>query len=165
MRRHKPHPASAEEVQITRQGDDAIIEFVDASVLTTHLRLGPRVHDMTDREILDAFNCTLRDQAETAAGQEYVAVEIPPGKAQVDYFAAGDQWVPRGSVVRALIDDGGPDGEAVIHVDDVELSLQQFGRLLCTYAGWGMRIVFVPEDDLTQAPTLEIRDPGSDGDS
>ncbi len=73
--------------------------------------------------------------------------------------------MPRGSVVRALIDDSGPDGEAVIHVDEVELSLQQFGRLLCTYAGWGVRIVFVPEDELDRQPPLEIRDPESDTDS
>ncbi len=165
MRRQKPHPASADEVRIIRKGDDAIIEFVDPTITTTHLRLGPRVHDMNDREILDSFNRALRDHARTAAEQQYVAVEIPPGGAQVDYFAAGDQWVPRGSVVRALIDDSGPDGEAVIHVDEVELSLQQFGRLLCTYAGWGVRIVFVPEDELDRQPPLEIRDPESDTDS
>jgi hypothetical protein len=36
-------------------------------------------------------------------------VEIPKGKAQVKYFAAGDQWVPRGDVLRCVIEDGGPD--------------------------------------------------------
>jgi len=160
MRKHKPHPASADEVRITRAGDDAIIEFVDARITTTHLRLGPRVHDMTDREILDSFNKALRDHA--AAESDYIAVEVPPGCPQLDYFAAGDQWVPRGSVVRALVEDTGPSGEAVIHVDDVELSLEDFGRMLCTYAGWGMRIVFVPESDVGRQPSVEVRDPGDD---
>jgi hypothetical protein len=160
MRKEKPHPASADEVRITRVGDDAIIEFVDARITTTHLRLGPNVHDMTDREILDSFNQTLRDHAE--AEHAYVAVEVPPGKPQLDYFAAGDQWVPRGSVVRAVIDDAGPCGEAVVHVDDVELSLQDFGRLLCTFAGWGMRIVFLPENDIASQPPVEVRDPGDE---
>jgi len=160
MRKQKPHPAAADEVRITRLGEEAIIEFVDTNIATTHLHLGPCVHDMTDRQILDSFNRALRDNV--AAARDYVAVEIPPGKPQVDYFAAGDQWVPRGSVLRAWIDDSGPAGEAIIHVDTVELSLQQFGRLLCTYAGWGMRIVFVPEEDLVRQPPLEIRDPGTE---
>jgi len=38
--------------------------------------------------------------------------------------------VPRGDVLRCIIDDGGPKGEAVIHIDDQELSLREFGRLL-----------------------------------
>jgi hypothetical protein len=62
-------------------------------------------------------------------------------------------------VLRCVIDDGGPDGQAVIHIDDRPLSLPEFGRLLCTYAGWGMRITFVPEDALTEPPAIEVREP------
>ena len=75
---------------------------------------------------------------------------VPPGRPQIRYFAPGDQWVPRGGVLRCVIDDGGPDGEAIIHVDDQALSLAEFGRMLCTYAGWGMRIAFVPEDAIAE---------------
>jgi hypothetical protein len=46
----------------------------------------------------------------------------------------------------------------VIHVDDHELSWRDFGRLLLTYASWGMRIVFVPDDETTEAPIVEARD-------
>lgn len=56
------------------------------------------------------------------------------------------------------IEDGGPDGEAQIEIDDTWLSLQEFGRLLTTYAGWGMRIIFVPEATDPQPP-IEVREP------
>jgi hypothetical protein len=35
--------------------------------------------------------------------------------------------------------DEGSEGEPVIYIDDHALSLQEFGGLLHTYAGWGMR--------------------------
>ena len=73
-----------------------------------------------------------------------MVVEIPRGHRQLDYFAAAGQWVPRGAVLRCLIDEG-PEGELVIHIDDHALSLEDFGGLLRTYAGWGMRIAFVGE--------------------
>lgn len=44
-------------------------------------------------------------------------------------------------------------------VEARELSWAEFGRLLTTYAGWGMRIVFVPDDDLHEIPRIEIREP------
>jgi len=69
------------------------------------------------------------------------------------------QWVPRGDVLRCIIDDGGLDGEVVIHIDDQELSLREFGRLLRVHAGWGMRIAFVPEEFVTDNPTVKIRKP------
>jgi hypothetical protein len=39
------------------------------------------------------------------------------------------------------------------------LTWSEFGRLLTTYAGWGMRIVFVPDDETHQKPTIRIGDP------
>ena len=57
------------------------------------------------------------------------------------------------------MDDGGPDGEITIHIDDKELSLHEFGRLLLVHAGWGMRIAFVPEELVTENPKIEIRKP------
>ena len=31
--------------------------------------------------------------------------------------------------------------------------------MLTTYAGWGMRIEFVPDDELHERPKLKIQDP------
>jgi hypothetical protein len=64
-----------------------------------------------------------------------------------------------GDVLRCIIDDRGPDGEVVIQIDDQELSLREFGRLLRVHAGWGMRIAFVPEEFVTDNPTVKIRKP------
>jgi hypothetical protein len=89
-------------------------------------------------------------------------VEIPSGKPQIKYYAPGDQWVPRGDVLRCAIEDGGPDSEAIIWIDDHELSLREFGRLLVTHAGWGMRIVFVPEKDLDAMHPIEISEPDNE---
>ena len=57
-----------------------------------------------------------------------------------------------------IIDDGGPNGEVIIHIDDQELSLAEFGRLLSVHAGWGMRIAFVPEEFVAENPTVKIRE-------
>ena len=162
MRKKKPHIATLSEVCISRDGEDAIIEFIDSTVATMHLRLGPAVNGMTDLEILDQFNEVIGAQQRMAAEYEHVAVEVPIGSPQIEYFEPGDQWVPRGNVLRCLIDE--EDSEAVITIDDNELSAREFARLLATYAGWGMRIVFVPEDEIAEQPRVEVREPSDDDD-
>ncbi len=159
MRKLRPAVASLDEVEIRREGDDAVIEYKDPQISTTYFHVGPSLCGMSDQEILDEFNAVLRADAEVAAAYEHVAIEVPDGRPQIRYFAPGDQWVPRGGVLRCVIDDGGPGGEAVIHIDDQSLTLTEFGRLLCTYAGWGMRLTFVPEDGIAGSPEIEVREP------
>jgi hypothetical protein len=89
----------------------------------------------------------------------YVAIEVPPGSPQIAFVTDCDQWVPRGEVLRCLIDDAGPDGEVVIHIDNRELSLFEFDRLLRTFSGWGMRICFVPADEVHRKPRIEVCEP------
>ncbi len=158
MRIKRPRVATPDEVQISRDGEAAIIAFVDSTISTTHLTLGPEVATMTDREILDRFNEVIMAQQKMAAEYDHVAVEVPPGSPQIRYIKRADQWVARGGVLRCIIEDG-EHGEAVIHIDEQELSLEQFGTLLRSYAGWGMRIVFVPEDEVDETPQIEIREP------
>ena len=55
--------------------------------------------------------------------------------------------------------DGDVEGEVTIHIDDKELSLAEFGRMLRVHAGWGMRIAFVPEEFISENPKVEIRKP------
>jgi hypothetical protein len=164
MRKKRPHVAGLDEVRIRREGDDAIIEFHDQAVAVTYMRIGHCVHRMSDRQILDEFNRVVADEQRAAAEYQHVAVEIPAGRPQIAYSDAAAQWVPRGGVLRCVIDDGGPDCEAILYIDEQALSLQEFGRLLCTYAGWGMRIVFVPEGDLGTTPRIEVCEPDEEVD-
>ncbi len=77
MRRKRPHVASLDEVRITRQGDDAIIEYADERIWTTHFRLGSSARHMTDQEILDRWNECVLAQQQAAAEYQHIAVEIP----------------------------------------------------------------------------------------
>ena len=163
-RKKKPRIARLDRVMISREGGDAIIEFLDGSTATTHLRVGAQVQDMADEAILLLFNqviaAQIRNRDELG---EYVAVEIPVGSPQVEYDPGTvNQWSPRGGVLRCLIEDGGSnDGDMpLIHVDDREFTWDEFGKMLCTYAGWGMRIVFVPDDELERTPKIVVREPG-----
>lgn len=146
---------------VERDGEDAIIELLDSNVATTHLKLGPDVQRMSDQEILDSFNLVIAAQQQRAAENDYIAVEVPPGSPQIEYFEPGDQWTPRGAVLRCLISD--MDGRAVITIDGRELSIEEFGRLLTTYSGWGMRIVFVHESEIEEEPRIEVREPDLNG--
>src|SRR6185369_10495002 len=113
--------------------------------------VGPRIVDMTDEQIIELHNDVVESMDEAARSYIHVAVETPVGEPQIKYFAAGDQWTPRGDVLRCLISDGADDDSRVI-IDDHEFTMTEFGRLLSTYAGWGMRIVFVPDDEIDEEP-------------
>ncbi len=155
----KRYIASLSQVRISRKVDYAVIEYLEPGIPGTNLMIGPEISCMTDQEILDQYNGILEAIEERKRTTEYVATEIPPGKPQIEYSARSDQWVPRGDVLRCEITDGGPERELAVIIDDRELSLREFGRCLTTYAGWGMRIVFVPDDELTKPPTTVCLDP------
>lgn len=159
MRSRKPYRATLDEVTITRDGETAIIAYHDPDVATTHFELGTEVGGMTDGQILDHFNKMIETRDMLAATYEHKAIEVPPGLPQIEYFAAGDQWTPRGDVLRCIVAGDGLDNDAFIYIDDKELTLREFGKLLSTYSGWGMRITFVPDDDLEKEPMVEIREP------
>jgi hypothetical protein len=158
MRMKKPRIASIDEVRITREGEAATIENADPSVSAMHLTVGPALGSMTDAEILALFNDVVAARQSLADSYDAPCVEIPPGKPQILYSARCDQWVPRGDILRCHIDDS-EIGQLVVHVDDQELSLHEFGRLLKTFAGWGMRIAFVPEDRTDIEPEIVVREP------
>ncbi len=67
---------------------------------------------MTDREIIDVFNGILDAQERLLAAWDKTVTEEPPGEKQIVYHEDSDQWVPRGDVLRCMIDDCGPNGEA-----------------------------------------------------
>ena len=61
-------------------------------------------------------------------------------------------------MLRCHIEDD-EHGRTVIHIDDVELDMYAFGRMLQVYAGFGMRIAFVDEDDVTDEPEVVVGKP------
>src|SRR5271165_2183596 len=156
----KPTRAIIDQVRITREGNDAIFDYADSGIAGTRLTVGPDIATMTDREIIDVFNGILAAQERLLAVWDKTVTEEPPGEKQIDYHQDSGQWVPRGDVLRCII-DGGPEGEVTIHIDDQELSLREFGRLRRAHAGWGMRIAFVPEEFVTENPTVKVRKPHS----
>jgi hypothetical protein len=116
---------------------------------------------MSDADIVELFNEGLREQARRAAEYRHVAVEVPLGSPQVEYHPASAQWAPRGGVLRCQIGDD-EHGNLVVEIDDREFTLEEFGKMLVTYAGWGMRIEFVPDDAVHRRPAHEVREPSDD---
>lgn len=161
MRMKRRHIASLDEVRITRSGTAATIEYADSDVPTTRLEIGERLAAMSDVDVLDCFNDGLAAIDHHRRTHDYKAVEIPVGRPQIEFHERSQQWTPRGGVLRCVIHDGGPDGEPVIDVDDRELTWSEFGRMLTTYAGWGMRVEFVPDDELHQRPRRRVGEPKS----
>ena len=161
MRLKRPRPTSLDEVRITRKGDIAVIEYADSGIRGVNVRFGPQLAAMTDADVLESFNAMLGAQAEFAMSVDRTLTEIPPGRPQIAYNEQSEQWVPRGQVVRCHIEDD-KDGETVIDIDGEQLDLAAFGRMLRVYAGWGMRIAFVDEDDVTDEPEIVVRDPDDD---
>jgi pyridoxine 5'-phosphate synthase PdxJ len=164
MKRKERYIVRPDEVTITREGDYAVIQYKEVDVPATHLKIGPEVAGMSDAAIVELFNDTLRAQTQLAAEYKHVAVEVPLGSPQIKYSARCDQWVSRSGVLRCLIEDD-ENRQLVVGIDDHELSLEQFGRMLTIYAGWGMRIEFVPEDQLHRRPVCEVREPPPDGEA
>ena len=161
MRLKRPRPASPDQVRITREGETAVIEYADPSIRVVNLLVGPSLAEMTDPEVLALFNDMLEAQAEIAAGVDPTLTEIPPGVPQIEYSERSDQWVPRGQVLRCHIDDDAEEG-TIIQIDDVELDMAAFGRLLQVFSGFGMRIAFVDEEEVTEEPEILVREPDED---
>ncbi len=156
MRMMKPTHVLIDQVRITREGSDAIIDHADANLSGARIT---GIATMTDAEVVEMYNQILDSQWALLEAWDKTVVEEPPGERQIDYHENSDQWVPRGDVLRCIIDDGGPNGEVIISIDDQELSLREFGRLLSVRAGWGMRIAIVPEEFISENPTVKIRQP------
>jgi hypothetical protein len=157
----RPHRASPDELKITRDGDDVIIAYADDSVATTHFKLGrERIGAMTDDQIIEFWNEHLDARDAAMASYEHVAVEVPPGRPQVEFFAEGNQWVPRGHVLRCVVmgSTGEPD-EPFLTIDDRDYTPGEFAGLVSAFGGWGMRIVFVPDDEVHDEPVIEVREP------
>lgn len=161
MKLKRPYIATLDEVIITREAETAIIEYKEKEICSTHLTFNSKTHDMSDQDILDFHNNGIAEKLELMRNYKHVAIEVPPGEPQVEYFSSTGNWIARGDVLRCEI-NGNEHGETIIEVDDKEFSMQEFGKLLSVFEGWGMRIIFVPEDEINQSPVIEIKNPDSE---
>jgi hypothetical protein len=155
MNRNVAYIASLDELTINREGDGARNKYQEEGLALTHLQIGPEKAAMS--EITELPSESLRKDAKLAAGYKHVAFEVPLGSAQIEYFTRSDQWVPIGSVLRCLIQEG-KGRQLVVKIDEQELRLKQFEKLLSTFGGWGMRIEFVPEVEVHRRPILKVRE-------
>ena len=160
----RPYVASADQVRITRDGEYAFIEYADEAVATTQLKVGAHeLGAMNDEQLLDYWNELVRNNDDFRDRVKYVAEEIPLGKPQVEYFELGDQWTPRGQVLRCqiLTDAAIPPKltEPFVSIDGRDFTLAEFMKMVGTFGGWGMRIEFVPADELHVRPKLRVKEP------
>ena len=158
MQRKKPRPASMDEIKISRNREYAIIDYADEAIGGMQLHVGPEIANMSDQDILALHNEVVAAMRGSADAWEDVVIEIPVGKEQLTVHPETDQWSPRGDVVRCVIEDDEYRRPAFI-IDGHELTLEEFGQLIVTHAGWGMRIAFVPDDRTHINPTVEVREP------
>jgi hypothetical protein len=162
VRPKRPYVATPDQVRITRDGDGANIDYAEENVSGVHLVLSSQeLASMTDEAILEVHNRCIEAQQALADSFEWIAVEVPPGTRQVKRDRRTGQLVPRGDVLRCHITDRGEgeDGPVAIYIDDEEYSLHEFGEILRMYAGWGMRVAFVPDDEVHEEPAIEVRKP------
>lgn len=158
----RPYPATVDQVRVTREGGTAILEYAEPGVFVVHFQVGPQLSSMSDEEVIDFHNSTLDAMEQLRHENDFPALEMPVGKPQVEWHERAYQWSARGHVLRCLISCGDDDHPSVI-IDDKELTWEQFGRVVSSFEGWGMRIVFVDEDSLHETPRIEVREPGKDG--
>jgi hypothetical protein len=150
--------ASPNDVAVTREGLGARIDYKERDLPAIDLEFGPEIAGMSNEKILEAYNECLRRDAKLASERQHVAIEMPLGASQIEYFPQCGQWVPRGDVLRCVIEDDEHGRAIVVKIDELELRLKQFGKLLATYTGWGMRIEFMPEDEVHRRPVLKVRE-------
>lgn len=160
IRPKKPYIATPDQVRITRDAQGAHIDYAEDGVSGVHLILRPEeLASMTDEQILETHNDCVESQQWLADSYQWVAVEVPPGTPQVKRSRGTGQLVPRGDVLRCHIEHVGGEDHVSIYIDDKEYSLREFGEILSMYSGWGMRVAFVPEDEVHEEPVIAVRKP------
>lgn len=154
MPRPKFRAVTIDEVKIIRKGEYAQFYYADPKMGGMSVKVGPKIRKMTDADLVRFHNDFVRARQKLARTYKHVAVEIV-GASQLKWFEPGGHWTARGGVLRCSIGSDGAD-EPVIEIDDQDLSLSEFGKLLLSWEGWGMRVILVPEDELHKTPVIKV---------
>ena len=72
--------------------------------------MGPSIESLTDADIVAMDSGNLDAQWALLPRWDRTAVEEPPGESQIDHHEDRDKWLPRGDVLRCILDDGRPGG-------------------------------------------------------
>ena len=154
----RPYPSTIDQVRVTREDGTAILEYAEPGVSTVHFQIGAGLGSMTDEDVIALHIGTLEAMEDLRLESDLPALEMPVGVPQIEWFERGYQWSARGHVLRCLIDSGDDEGPSVI-IDDKELTWTQFGRVVSSFAGWGLRAIFVDHDSLHEEPRIEVGEP------
>src|ERR1700730_18530773 len=79
--------AALDEVTVTRDGEFARIQYKEGDIADALLEIGPEIVEMSDSEIVELHNEVMRDKVTQASEYKQVAIEMPLGSAQIEYFA------------------------------------------------------------------------------
>ena len=78
-----------DQVRITRDGSDAIIEYADPMISDIRLTIGPQIKGMTDKDIVNIFNGVMAAQEKLLGDWDRTATEALPGAPQIEYRKEG----------------------------------------------------------------------------
>ena len=160
MPKMKRRVVTPNEVRITRNGDTAIIDYSDPAMgAGMSLKVGPNLAKMTDLEVIEMHNDMILEMQEFREEHPFVAIEISEGKSQIEYSKQCSQWTARGDILRCCIECSEDSGHIpVIEIDGQRLSWMDFGKLVSSHEGWGMRIMFVPDDEISATPAIAVQE-------
>ena len=153
-RRPQPRFACVDDVTISRDEKYAYIQFKDGKD-SVNFGIGSKIAKMTDEDVLVLYNECVASQLLSAA--EWRPTEIAEGRPQIKYDRKYRTWSAEGHVLRCLIGSDEQTDEIIIGIDDHDLSLAEFGKMLQSFQGWGMRIEFMSDDQLCDPPEPEVR--------
>lgn len=159
MRYRRPVVTSLDEAWVEKEEPFVYIHYRDPRIRSVRIDVGSGVEEMADVDIIALHNRMIEAGQEMREGIRYTAVEVPEGEPQIEYHAPSDQWTFRGDVLRCEIGSSELDSP-IFYIDDHELTLREFGRMMTVYSGWGVRIIIVPDDELTGEPEIIVADPG-----
>jgi len=164
MPRIKRRVVTPSEVMITRNGDTAVINYSDPTMgAGTNMKVGPELSKMTDLDVVEMHNDTIRGMEEHREAHPFVAIEVPEGSPQIEYSKECCQWSPRGDILRCRIECSDHSASIpVIDIDGKHLNWREFGTLVSSYEGWGMRVMFVPDDEINKTPSIAVQESKED---
>ncbi len=162
MPRPKIRAVSPDEVKLSREGESAVFTYADSDMGSMNLIIGPRIHEMSDEELLERHNETVEEMLAKGDAYEHVAVEIPVGKPQIEWHEGCDQWSMTGDVLRCVVGYGHNPETGVpapnIKIDGRELTWAEFGKMISSLEGWGIRLAIVPDDETHILPDIQVMD-------